>query len=446
MLRRDEARERADRLFRDLFPLCRSLTGDGNRETLRRLGEVVPLRLTEVPSGTRVFDWTVPDEWKIRDAWVKDSSGRKIIDFARTNLSVVNYSEPVRGTFGFEELSKRIHTLPALPDAIPYRTSYYKRDWGFCMAHREFAELDRGAKYEVCIDSTLDPKGSLTYADAVHRGQTDAEVLLSTYCCHPSLANDNLSGPILSVLLFDYISKLETFYSYRLVIAPETLGVITYLARNREEMRKVLGGAVITTCAGKGPLGLKASFLGNHAVDRTARQALKASGPGWVEHPFVPDGSDERQYATPGFRIPTVTISKDKYYEYREYHTSLDNLEFVSGAQLAQTLQVYVDWFHRLEMVRTYARKENCCEYQLGRRGLYPNLGGAINQPGASAETVTDRDVEAMSWLMHGCDGETDLLALSERSGVELPVLFRSARRMHKEGLLVEQLPKEMRK
>lgn len=434
MFNAEENLSLADKLLKKLFPICRSITGKGNRTTLSELSEYVPLKIHEVKSGTSVFDWTVPDEWNIQDAWIKDSQGNKIVDFQKSNLSVVNYSTPLHEKLSFSELDKHLHTLPNNPDAIPYRTSYYKKTWGFCLTYNQYLKLDRNATYEVFIDSHHDAKGSLTFADALHKGKSKQEILLSTYCCHPSLANDNLSGMILSVLLFRYLSTLETEYSYRLVIAPETIGVITYLFSHQTEVSNIAAGAVITTVAGKGALGLKPSFQGNHWVDRISRSVLNETTAKWVEYPFVPDGSDERQYASPGFRIPTVSITKDKYYEYPEYHTSLDNLQLVTAEQLLTTLKVYVKWFEAIEANRTYSRKMPFGEYQLGKRGLYPQLGGSINQGSNINEQVS-----ALEWTMFGCDGKTDLLSLSEKSKLPIKVLFNAAQSLYKAGLLEDK-------
>lgn len=442
-LNESEYKKLAQDLLLDLFPICRSLTGEGNRKTISRLRDVIPLNVSEISSGTKVYDWTIPEEWNIRDAFVKNSSGERVIDFNKNNLHVVNYSEPIRLKISYAELKSKIHTLPQMPKAIPYRTSYFKRSWGFCMSHEEFLKLDVNDTYEVVIDSSL-ANGSMTLSDAVHRGVSSKEILISTYCCHPSMANDNLSGVIVATLLFKYLSEQKTNYTYRLAIVPETLGVIAYLNQNEEAFENVIGGTVISTAAGRGTLGLKQSFLGNSLMDIAARAALNKSGEKWIDYRFVPDGSDERQYSSPGFRIPTVSITKDKYYEYPEYHTSLDNLDFVTPENIIKTLKVYMDWFYNLEMNLTFTRSETHCEFQLGKRGLYPNLGGAINQ-GASAsvefatdlDVVTAKDLEAFSWLMFGCDGRTDLIEISNKSKMALESLYFAALKMERAGLLL---------
>ncbi len=244
--------DRVEELFADLFPLTRSLTGNGVRQTLDRLSDVTPLNVRTVPSGTPVYDWEVPPEWNIRDAYVTDSSGKRVVDFADSNLHVVNYSVPVDVELSFDELSEHLHTLPGMPDAIPYRTTYYERDWGFCIRHDTLEAMDEDETYEVYIDSDLDPEGELTYADAKIEGESEREYIISTYCCHPSLANDNLSGLILATLLFELLRQGSTHHSYRLIVVPETIGAISYLHEHENAMKTVDGGYVVTTVAGRG--------------------------------------------------------------------------------------------------------------------------------------------------------------------------------------------------
>jgi aminopeptidase-like protein len=442
----------ASELLEALFPICRSLTGPGNRETLDRLGDVVPLRRHAVRAGERLFDWIVPPEWRIREAWIRDEHGRTLVDFRESNLHVVGYSEGVRATLTFDELAPHLHSLPATPDAIPYRTAYFSRTWGFCLSAAVLAGFDRNGRYEVLIDAEHDDAGVLDYADAVHPGRSSREILISTYCCHPSLANDNVSGLVLATLLFAQLRATTGYYTYRLVIAPETLGAIAYIARHQDELRAVAGGAVVTTVGGPGRFGLKRTFLETSEFDRCAVLALDATGQPWRDYAFTPDGSDERQYATPGVRIPTLTITKDKYYEYAEYHTSKDDLSLVRPEALLQTLAVYRDWLALVEMDRVYERTVASGEYQLGRRGLYPGIGGTINQQAALAPGerhgdrelkgtgthITGTDLDAMNWLMFGCDGHTSLLSLSERSRIPLQRLHHVAQLFVSHGLLRE--------
>jgi aminopeptidase-like protein len=430
-------------LLERLFPINRSLTGPGVRQTLEVLSEVVGLTLHEVPSGTVCYDWTVPPEWSIRDGWIRSEGGDTIVSYRESNLHVVGYSVPVSGYFSYDDLVPHLHTLPARPEAIPYRTSYYRRDWGFCLSHSAFLRLDPQATYQVLIDSTLDPSGSLTMADAHLKGSTGREYILSTYCCHPSLANDNLSGLICSVLLFRRLAALPAVqHSYRLIVVPETIGAIAYLYRFRDIMKQVDGGYVITTTAGPDRPGYKESYLGNHEVDVAARLAL---GDDHIPYSFAPSGSDERQFGSPGFRIPTGTITRSKYYEYQQYHTSEDDLSFISVDRLLQSLDTYWRAIGFLEANVTYFRREDHCEFQLGKYGLYPDVGGLLHQGFGDRTTVgtawpvdfdQDQLTEAFAWLMHACDGDTSLLDIGQRSGLSPRLLAYAAEQMQMNELL----------
>jgi aminopeptidase-like protein len=331
-----------------------------------------------------------------------------------------------------------------MPEAIPYRTTYYDRTWGFCLSAETLDEMDESDTYEVYIDSSLDPDGSLTYAEATIEGDSDREYLLSTYCCHPSLANDNLSGPILATLLFERLRQADPYHSYRLVIAPETIGILSYLHENEAAMTAVDGGYVVTTVAGPGQFGYKESFHGDHEVDTAARLALADDE--FIEYPFRPTGSDERQYSSPGFRIPTGTITKDKYYEYDQYHTSADDLEFVSAVALKASFERYWDAIRYLEMNRTYERVHPYGEFKLDAHDLYPSTGGGQRQPAAGDDDTVLADVDAsasndeilsaIEWLMFGCDGSRSLFELAEQSGLAVETLFTAAEEMETKDLL----------
>jgi aminopeptidase-like protein len=400
-----------------------------------------------VTSGTSVYDWEVPPEWNIREAYIADSGGKRIVDFVDNNLHVVNYSVPINTKLPFNELRDHLHTLPGMADAIPYRTTYYERDWGFCLRHETLEAMDEDETYEVYIDSNLDSSGELTYADARIEGESNEEYIISTYCCHPSLANDNLSGLILATLLFERLRQHSTYHSYRLVIIPETIGAISYLHKHESEMKSINGGYVVTTVAGPGTFDYKASFEGNHPVDRAVQWALE--GDEYDYHEFAPTGSDERQYSTPGFRIPTATIAKDKYYEYDFYHTSRDNLSFVSAEALLETLDRYLQAIHLLEKNRVYERVNPHCEFKLDRHDLHPTTGGQKKQPGhledenhgsfeyrVGDDTASGDVFDAINWLMFGCDGKTSLFQLAERSGMDPRTLHRAASELVNAGLL----------
>jgi aminopeptidase-like protein len=437
-------------LLQRLFPICRSITGNGVRESFSIIKERIDLHLEEVPSGTTCYDWTVPDEWNIREAWIEDKAGNRVLDFKDNNLYVVNYSVPVDTELTFAELREHIHTMPEMPDAVPYRTSYYNRTWGFCMKQNRFLSLNRDEKYHVKIDSSLEP-GSLTYADLIVPGTSGKEFLISTYCCHPSLANDNLSGMVLTTLLAQMLTSNKTFHSYRIVIVPETIGAIAYLSMNDAAMRSLSGGFVVTTVAGPGKHGYKQSFLGDSLVDRVVYRTFDELGVDHVIYPFSVNGSDESQYSAPHFRIPVGTITKDKYYEYEYYHTSLDNLSYISASDLISTLKLYVSCIEKLEMNRSYKSLMPYCEPMLGKRNLYPKIGGAIEQNVGGARdhsstiydcsperVITGEDLDAMGWLMFYSDGSASLLDIAERTRLPMRLLHMTAQRLTECALLAE--------
>ena len=441
----------ADGLLRRLFPICRSITGKGVRQTLAMLREVQEFDILEVPSGTACYDWVIPDEWNVADAYVADPSGHRVIDFKRTNIHLVSYSTPVDQTMSFQELEEHLYTLPDLPEAIPYRTRYYHRNWGFCLSSNQLASMDRNARYHVRIDSTLEP-GSLTRGEGVVKGSSGQEFLISTYCCHPSTANDNLSGQVLWALLYRELKSRGTRHTYRFLIGPETIGAISYLAQNQEAARNLSGGFVITTVAGPGKPGYKHTYAGDHLIDRAVDRAFQELGLDYARYPFDINGSDERQYSTPGFRIPVGTICKDKYYEYPYYHTSLDNLDFISAGDLVTTLQVYLSAIEKLELNGTYRSLNPYCEPMLGKRGLYPQVGGHIKQGAmdpnmdhgdrgysvSGEQVIYGNELDSILSLMFECDGNASLLDISEKTGFPLKLLHDTAQKLNHHGLLEE--------
>jgi len=424
-----------DALLQKLFPIGRSITGDGNRETLMALQEHIPLRIIEYPSGMKVHDWVIPKEWRIRAGVIKDQNGKVLIDYRNSNLHVVSYSVPVHRQMTFDELRKKLFFLEEKPDSIPYRTTYYNLDWGFCLTFNDYKENFSGKEtesFEVIIDSELFD-GSLSVGELLIPGRSEKEILLSTYICHPSLANDNLSGVVLTCLLAKELLKRKPEYSFRILFLPETIGAISYCANNFSTMQKIAFGFVITTVGGPGKLGYKQSWNKEHFINSMVEYALKHTGEDFEVYPFSIHGSDERQYSSVGYRINTVTISKDKYYEYPQYHTSKDNLEFVNANNINKTLNIY---FHLLEIINnnlTYTNTSPNCEVCLGRHELYPKVGGGI-LPG---QTYSELDI--ILWLLFYCDGNSSLWEISQKTGIPFEEMVPVARKIETKGLLLKK-------
>jgi len=407
-------------LIGDLYPICRSITGNGYRQTMKMLQRYVPLQVHEVPSGTQVFDWVIPREWNIRDAYVKDPAGRRVIDFGRCNLHVVGYSVPVDRVMSLEELRPHLFTLPDRPDYIPYRTSYHEDSWGFCLSHRDYLSLD-DCEYEVFIDSTL-TEGSLTYGELYLPGTEESEVLISCHACHPSLCNDNLSGVAVATMLAREVGATSHRLSYRFVFVPATIGAIAWLAANEDGVSRVRHGLVLAGLGDPGAFTYKRSRRGNADIDRVAVHVLKRSGVAFRETEFDPLGYDERQYCSPGFDLPVGRFSRTPYGTYPEYHTSADNLDFVTPGQLGESYRVLMEMFRALEDNRTYVSLNPKCEPQLGKRGLYASLLGA--------------DEQALLWVLNQSDGNHDLLSISDKSGLEFGSIREAARRLVNSDLL----------
>ncbi|WP_328702983.1 DUF4910 domain-containing protein [Arenibaculum pallidiluteum] len=408
-----------------LFPICRSITGDGVRRTLAELGALIPLEIHEVPSGTAVFDWTVPREWNIRDAYVRDARGVRVVDFRVSNLHVVSYSRPVSAVMPLSELRRHIHTLPDQPGLIPYRTSYYNEDWGFCMAHEQLMRLPEGL-YEVLIDATLED-GSLTYGEHLHQGATDEEVLLSAHVCHPSLANDNCSGLAVLAHLARRIASLRTRYSYRFLFAPGTIGAITWLSRNRERVGRIRHGIVVSCVGDRGEPSYKRSRRGDAFIDRAMAHVLRHASPAPAILDFSPYGYDERQYCSPGFDLPVGLFQRSRFGQFPEYHTSADNLGFIDPASLESSFDILLS---AIEIIEGDGRPVNLlphCEPQLGRRGLYAALGGGRDEPARRM---------ALLWVLNLADGTHSLLDMAERSGLPFRVIAEAAHLLEGKGLL----------
>ena len=432
-------------LVEDLFPICRSITGNGVRETLEIIKKHIPIETHEIPTGTKVFDWVIPKEWNITDAYVKNSKGEKIIDFKKSNLHILNYSIPINKKVSLSELKEHVFTLPEHPNWIPYRTSYYEENWGFCITHEQFEKLTED-EYEVVIESTL-KEGHLTYGELLLKGESENEILFSCYVCHPSMCNDNLSGVSLLTFLAKYISKKKLKYSYRFLFIPETIGAITWLSVNEKKVNKIKGGLVATCLGDQGNITYKKTRDGHSIIDKIVEKVLKESGEKYEIIDFFPAGSDERQFSSPGFNLPIGSMTRTIYGKFPQYHTSADNLDFVQPRYFQSTFEKYVLVISKLEdcFVSTSISKESIqkdsneknglmfkniypkCEPNLGKRGLYDMIG-------AKKDGLDNK--MPIFWVLNFSDGENSLLDISQRSKIKLEDLKLAAERLVKVGLI----------
>ena len=406
-------------LARELFPLPRSLTGDGVRQTLRVVGELVPLEVTEVPTGTPVFDWTIPREWNVADAWIADASGTRIVDYRSSNLHVLGYSRPVRATLSGAELEGRLHSLPEHPDRIPYRTAYWADTWGFCVSERQRQQIRPDEQYEVVIDATLED-GHLTYAEALFPGESDDEVLLSTYVCHPSVANDNVSGIAVLAVLGRHLAGRPLRRTHRLLFSPGTLGPLAWLSRNLEGLDRVHAGLVVACAGDRGPLRYKRSRRGDAHVDRAAGHVLRHSRPDALVEDFVPWGGDERQFCSPGFDLPIGALTRTPHGLYPEYHSSADDLDLIGVESLGDSVAATLEILDVLERDRTYVSRSPYGEPQLGRRGLYREISAGVPR----AEEACQR---ALMWVLNQADGTRSLLETAERAQLPFDLVAEAA-------------------
>ena len=416
-----------------LFPICRSLTGDGNRETLKILQEIIPLKIKEYPSGKNVFDWVIPEEWQIKDAWIKDKTGIKIVDFNKSNLHVVNYSSPIEGSFNFSRLKKHLHIHPEIPNAIPYRTSYYKKDWGFCVTHEQYDLLKKSnTSLNVKIDSNFKKNGSLTIGELLIKGKNNYESLISTYICHPSLANDNLSGTLLTALLAKELLKIKNLKrSYRFIWVPETIGAIAYCAYNKSKIKKIDEGLVLTTVGGPGPFAYKQSYDSHSSINSIIEDVFEGKEIPLKKYPFDIFGSDERQFSSQGFKINMASITKDKYYEYPFYHTSLDNLNFVKPEYIKQSLDLYKSVIKKIDGDSIYKSKLTECEVMLSKHDLYPKLGGSI-----LSKNMQLNELNNILWLLNLSNGRNGIHGISKKTGIDRIKLKRTADKLVSKGLM----------
>lgn len=414
-------------LVRRLYPICRSITGDGVRATLDIIGESLLLERREVPTGTEVFDWTVPQEWNIRDAYIADQAGNRVVDFASSNLHVVGYSTPVSATMTLDELRPHLHTLPEHPDWIPYRTSYYAPGWGFCLTQRTLDALPDG-EYEVWIDSTL-ANGSLSYGEHVVPGRVPDEVIVTTHICHPSLANDNLAAIAVAIHLAQAIAAGNAHYTYRFLFIPGTIGSIAWLARNRDRVDRIKHGLVLACAGDRGALTYKRSRRGDAGIDRAVAHVLRESGRDHRIIDFSPYGYDERQFCSPGFNLGVGCLTRTPYAQYPEYHTSADNPDFVSPDAMAETLDVCQAALGVIDRNRSYLTLNQHCEPQLGKRGLYDSLGGRSD---------AKQHQMALLWVLNLSDGTHSLLDIADRSGLPFAAVTDAADVLLAAGLLKE--------
>jgi aminopeptidase-like protein len=413
-------------LMSDLYPYCRSITGPGLRATLNRIGEAIPLSMTEVPTGAKVFDWIIPREWSIEEAYLEHESGRRVLDFRDSNLHVVSYSAPVDAWLSLDELRPRLHSLPQHPDWIPFRSSYYTEDWGFCLSDKVRSTLPPG-KYHAVIRSRL-YEGSLTFGEYRHPGTTDEEVIFFAHVCHPSLCNDNLSGIAVATEVARYLHGRETRYTYRFVFAPATIGSLAWLAANASDLGRVRHGLVLAMIGDARPLRYHRTLTGNAAIDRAAIVTLKAHQPNAELLDFSPWGFDERQFNSPGFRLPVGRLTRALAGEYPEEHTSADSMDLMTAESLGEAWRTCLRIVEVLESDARYKNLSPNGEPQLGRRGLYRKSGGYYSG-------VADRQL-ALLWLLNQSDGNTSLLDIAERSKLEFGLIARCALELQEAGLL----------
>ena len=411
-----------------LFPINRSLTGIGNRKTLKIIQKIVPIKIKEIKSGTKVYDWIVPEEWDINDAYIKDANGNRLISFKENNLHVMGYSKKFEGIMNWRELNLKLITANIDKDSIPYRTSYYKKNWSFCVSQNQYDLIKKSkGPFKVKIDSTH-KKGSMSYGEYVIKGKSKKEILISCYICHPSMANDSLSGVILCAFLAAKILKKKTNWSYRIVFVPETIGAIAYCNKNENIMKQIDTALVITTVGGPGKFGYKKSWDENHKINSEIEKVFLENKINFINYPFDVKGSDERQYSSLGFRINAATITKDKYYEYKQYHTSNDNLKFVNADFINESLKIYLKLIDKIEKWEIYKSTNMYCEPMLSKRNLYNNIGGSY---------VNEKNkLYIISWVLFLSDGILTINQISSKLKVKKNIIKKISEQLVNIGLL----------
>jgi aminopeptidase-like protein len=415
-------------LIKELYPVFRSLTGNGVRETLARVTRHVPFQIVDVPTGTRVYDWVIPKEWRLDAAWVADAKGRHIVDVAKSPLHVLGYSVPFRGRVTVDELRHHLYTLPDRPDWIPYRTAYWEETWGFCVTQSQLEKLTE-AEYEVCIDASLEP-GNLTYGEFALAGETDAEVLVSANICHPAQCNDGLSGLALVTMLAKHLRRRPRRYSYRFLLSPGTLGPLAWLWSNEDKLGRIRHGLVATCVGDRGRMTYKRSRRGDAEIDKVVAHVLQSSGDDHEIRPFVPWGGDERHFCSPGFDLPVGVLTRSPPGEFDEYHSSADDLTCVARETLGDSFEKYNTVFEILEQNATYVNLSPKGEPRLGDHGLYHTVSG---DPSAAGP-----DERAVLWVLNASDGSTSLLDIAERSSMRFPEVYAAAKALEANGLVEE--------
>lgn len=421
----------SEQLFDELWPLNRSLTGDGNRETLRILSKISDININEIPSGTKLFDWSVPPEYNIKRAYILNSKKERIIDFKVNNLHLVGYSEPISKWMNFSELEEHLHYIEEMPDAIPYVTSYYQSYWGFCMTYNQFKSLNREENYYVHIESVKDPKGTMTIGERFFKGQIDKEILISTYICHPSMANNELSGPILTIFLQKMIENYkERYYSYRFVYVPETIGALAVLDKYGESLKSNLVAGFVVTCVGdSGQPTFKKSRKGNTLIDRLVEFKLKEKYKNFILEDFFPTGSDERQYCSPYFNLPVCSLMKTRYGRYKEYHTSLDNKELMDFNEIDEFTNFYFEILSDFEKLKLYTVSKGKGEPFLNKYSLYQSIGANKKIPNQTNLTL---------WILNKIDKDFDLIDLANATGSTITDISSICELLKDKGLLRE--------
>ena len=435
-------------LIQELFPICRSITGNGVRESLERIKENIPITKHEIPTGTKVFDWIIPKEWNIKDAYVTDLNGKKIIDFQKSNLHIVSYSTPIKKQISLDELKKHIFSIPEKPDYIPYATSYYNETWGFCLEHNKLIEMN-DEKYNISIESKLED-GFLTYGEFLIEGESKDEILISSYICHPSMCNDNLSGVVVATALAKYLKNFKLKYSIRFLFIPETIGAISWLYLNKNKTNNIKHGLILTCLGDSGHFIYKKSRRGDTEIDETVVKILNESKKKFEVVDFFPWGSDERQFCSPGFNLPVGSLMRSMYGKFPEYHTSADNLEFMNKNSLQESFEQYFLIISELEKNFTKAKIESKimkekvrlehedyflstnpnCEPQLGKYDLYEKFGGQYDKE-------KDDLKSAIFWILNFSDGSHSLKEIAARSNLDLEIIKKTALLLESKKLIL---------